>query len=56
MILLFFIFSVIPIIAFTGVFAYLTCELYIRFREYKKEKQEDIQPLLGVIYPKDEND
>lgn len=52
MILLFF--ALVLVLSF--VFAYLACELYIRFKEYKKEKQEEIQPLLGVIYPKDEND
>jgi ABC-type polysaccharide/polyol phosphate export permease len=55
MILLFLIFLAITalIVVLTGVFAYIAGKLYIVFRDIK---QEDIQPLLGVIYPKDKND
>jgi len=55
MILLFLTFLTITalVVVFTGVFAYLAAKLYIVFRNIK---QEEIQPLLGVIYPKDKND
>jgi hypothetical protein len=55
MILLFLVFLTITafVAVLTGVFAYLAGKLYIVVRDIK---QEEIQPLLGVIYPKDEND
>jgi hypothetical protein len=46
--------STITVLSF--IFAYLTCKLYIIFIDNKNKKQEEIQPLLGVVYPKDEND
>lgn len=52
MILLFMALGIIFIISFSGVFAYLACKLYIRVRDAKSSPQ----PLLGVVYPKDEEE